>query len=75
MGQWLAKLSLQELGPSYVDTFFVLPAGFIKLVMQGKTHENNARFCMTRLHQILFKSLPTDLTFSLLTCTTTAFNS
>lgn len=28
MGQWLAKLSLQELGPSYVDTFSVLPAVF-----------------------------------------------
>jgi hypothetical protein len=76
MGQWLAKLSLQELGPSYVDTFFSL---FLlvssELVMQGKTHENNTSFCMTRLHQILSKSLPTDLTFSLITCTTTAFNS
>jgi len=75
MGQWLAKLSLQELGPSYVDTFFILPAGFIRLVMQGKSQENNACFRMTRLNQILSKSLPTDLTFSLLTCTTTAFNS
>ena len=28
MGQWLAKLSLQELGPSYVDTFFVLLTTF-----------------------------------------------
>ena len=51
MGQWLAKLSLQELGPSYVDTFFLL---FLlvssELVMQGKTHENNASFRITRLH-------------------------
>lgn len=64
MGQWLAKLSLQELGPSYVDTFFVLPAGFIRLVMQGKTQENNASFRITRLHQILSKPRHTDLTLS-----------
>jgi hypothetical protein len=58
MGQWLAKLSLQELGPSCVDTFLVLPAVFFTLVMHGKTHENNASFRVTRLHLILSKSLP-----------------
>jgi hypothetical protein len=37
MGQWLAKLSLQELGPSYVDTFFfALPAGFIRTCDAGQ---------------------------------------
>jgi hypothetical protein len=58
MGQWLAKLSLQELGPSYVDTFLFFLLVSPELVMQGKTHENNASFRMTRLHQILSKSLP-----------------
>jgi hypothetical protein len=58
MGQWLAKLSLQELGPSYVDPFF----GFLLLV-----------YDMLTPHSIQVTT--TDLTFSLLTCTTIAFNS
>ena len=76
MGQWLAKLSLQELGPSYVDTFPVLPTVFFRTCdVEQKPMRIIQAFHLTHFHMILSKVTTTDLTFSLRTCTKTAFNS
>jgi hypothetical protein len=37
MGQWLAKLSIQEVGPSYVNKCPILLAFSIRLVIHGKS--------------------------------------
>ena len=36
MGQWLAKSSLQELGPSYVEKFLVSPSSSFRYMMHAK---------------------------------------